>query len=802
MFQLKNAFLRISTLFLTLVISCCQSKKPEPLEAFLGESPSIEGKKEYLESPFVTAGDRVYMVGHQDGSFPDLGWHIKGEMGGIWNHPIKLMDGFDILISDGIDSIKLDKAVSFTNYPFANVHKFEWTEKNIEIERWQFVPDGVEGMVVQLVIKGNSGQQKIKVKFTGNSDLRPTWLGERTEMADGKDNANYDEKLEAWKVKDALNEWHLIFGSELSFDNNSTVSSNPTTDNTTSSNVEDTVFLFSGEKHLVNYFIAGSYNSLNEAEDTYNDLKNNFNEYFQSKQKRYSELAQLSKLTIPDKNMEQAFEWLKYNCDWLIRDVPGVGRGITAGIPDYPWWFGVDSEYALKGYMAIGQEEIVNKTIALLDSVSEAVNGNGKIIHEMSSNGAVFNPGNINETPQFASLIWEIYRWNGDKAFLEKYYPTVKKGLDWLMRDNDENGNLFPDGFGMMEIHGLDSEMIDVAAYTQRAFSDAAKMAKAVGDEEKISSYEWMAKNMAEKINSEFWSEEFNSYADFIGTDEQALHLIDDAIVRADTLNKPWATAELKETREAILKNPSSEPRPYVLHHNWVVNTPMEMGIADPDKALRALETAERFVNPFGVFVTGIDRDESAGSDDGSFKGSKVFSYTGAVMTLPTGVQVVAENNYGRPDKALNYLERMTRTFNYALPGSIYEVSPDYGMMTQAWNIYSYAVPIIQQFFGIHPDAANKKVTIKPQMPSKWDKASLENVVIADNNISVNYETPEGLKNIKVLNANSDWEITIELPNIDGNEYTIQTGEGKMSVEDQIVRITTTDNEITIAERK
>ena len=54
-----------------------------------------------------------------------------------------------------------------------------------------------------------------------------------------------------------------------------------------------------------------------------------------------------------------------------------------------------------------------------------------------------------------------------------------------------------------------------------------------------------------------------------------------------------------------------------MLHHNWVVNTPMEMGIADPEKAVLALETARNFVNPFGMFVTGIDRDESAGADEG-----------------------------------------------------------------------------------------------------------------------------------------------------------------------------------------
>ena len=265
-----------------------------------------------------------------------------------------------------------------------------------------------------------------------------------------------------------------------------------------------------------------------------------------------------------------------------------------------------------------------------------------------------------------------MYKWNGDVGFLERYFPTIESGLEWLMNEKDRDGNLFPEGFGMMEIHGLDSEMIDVASYTQRAFDDASKIAGELGNTERSNEYRELAGRIRDKINAQFWSEDFASFADFIGTNQQALHLIEDAIVRADTLNKPWAVKELEETRKTIEGSNSKEPRPFVLHHNWVVNTPMEMNIADEDKALTALETAKRFVNPFGVFVTGIDRDESAGSDEGSFQGSKIFSYTGAVMTLPTGVQAVAENNYGRSDDGLNYLERMTRTFSYALPGSIY----------------------------------------------------------------------------------------------------------------------------------
>ena len=121
------------------------------------------------------------------------------------------------------------------------------------------------------------------------------------------------------------------------------------------------------------------------------------------------------------------------------------------------------------------------------------------------------------------------------------------------MTENDSNKNLFPDGFGMMEIHGLDSEMIDVAVYTQKAFADASKMAKELREDSLASDYGKMASILEDKINKDFWAEEFNSYADFIGTDKQALHLIDDAIIRADTLNKPWAIEELEETKKSIL---------------------------------------------------------------------------------------------------------------------------------------------------------------------------------------------------------------------------------------------------------
>ena len=72
--------------------------------------------------PYVTAGDRAYLIGTQDGDFPDMGGHQEGEMGGLWLHPIKLIDGFWAQVTDAStnERVALSKAAVFINYPFGN----------------------------------------------------------------------------------------------------------------------------------------------------------------------------------------------------------------------------------------------------------------------------------------------------------------------------------------------------------------------------------------------------------------------------------------------------------------------------------------------------------------------------------------------------------------------------------------------------------------------------------------------------------------------------------------------------------
>ncbi len=761
----------LSVLIVVLLCSCGgphENPESESLQKLLWGQPHISGKKEYLSSPFVTAGDRVYMVGHQDGSFPDLGWHIGGEMGGIWNHPIKLMDGFDEALSTDGAIYCLQKADSFVNYPFANKHRFEWREQQLEIERFQFVPDGEEGLVVEFNIVNKSEAKKtISFALRCNFDLRPTWLGDRTGMKNDIDEVRFLDKEQVLLARDKSNSWFAVVGSSASA-KGSSLEFNGCVGNvgreSTARAMRYEIEVHAKSTSTLTVFIAGSYTSEEDAMKTFSRLKDNSFELLRNKIARYDSMRNTAKIHVPDPQIQQMLEWTKYTTDWLVRDVPEQGRGLSAGTPDYPWWFGCDNEYSLQGLLATGRHDLAKSTILLLKKISDKTNGNGRIIHEASTNGSVYNPGNTNETAQFIMLLWTYYQWTGDKAFIKQLYPDVIKGLDWLLKEKDPDGNLFPNGSGMTEIQGLDSEMIDVATYAQQALEAAAKISAALGETHNQKEFEDKASQLKKKINEQWWVAEDNSFADFISTRDKAIGLVKAAIIRADTLKKIAAVNELKARLKRVESSNDKSSKGYVVFHNAVVNSPMEVGIADPEKAKLALATARQYRNYFGAYVTGIDRSDDVDSVVAKAR-KKTFNYTGAVMTLPTGVLAIAEARYGNSDEALEYLKRLSHTFSYALPGSMYEVSPDFGMMAQAWNIYAVEKPVISHLFGIEPDAGNKQITLQPDFPSQWKQGSVENLKVGDNRISISVTVNGNEETYTIQQTKSDWKIVLPWKN-------------------------------------
>ena len=95
----------------------------------------------------VAAGTRAYSLGFEDGRFYANGWHITGEMGGVWTPPVKLVDG----VWFGLDDDWVGPATKFTSG--WGYTRFDLpTTAGLQVSRTDFVPDGRRGTLFGLTI--------------------------------------------------------------------------------------------------------------------------------------------------------------------------------------------------------------------------------------------------------------------------------------------------------------------------------------------------------------------------------------------------------------------------------------------------------------------------------------------------------------------------------------------------------------------------------------------------------------------------------------------------------------------------
>jgi hypothetical protein len=59
----------------------------------LPRSPELVETSRLRDRRAVAIGDRAYSTWTEDGLYPAMGFHTRGEMGGVWAPPVKLLDG-------------------------------------------------------------------------------------------------------------------------------------------------------------------------------------------------------------------------------------------------------------------------------------------------------------------------------------------------------------------------------------------------------------------------------------------------------------------------------------------------------------------------------------------------------------------------------------------------------------------------------------------------------------------------------------------------------------------------------------
>src|SRR3954454_895330 len=123
----------------------------------------------------VAAGTRAYSIGFQDGRFYANGWHITGEMGGLWTPPLKLADG----IWFGVDDEWVQPATRFTSGRGFVRYALPGA-KGLSLRRTDFVPDGRRAALYGLELTNPARTAKtVTVKVDVHSELMGAypWTG-------------------------------------------------------------------------------------------------------------------------------------------------------------------------------------------------------------------------------------------------------------------------------------------------------------------------------------------------------------------------------------------------------------------------------------------------------------------------------------------------------------------------------------------------------------------------------------------------------------------------------------------------
>ncbi|MGH2347188.1 MAG: hypothetical protein ACRDG4_18325, partial [Chloroflexota bacterium] len=180
-------------------------------------------KETRLDDPFTAAGDRAYLVGAQSGSFPPIGHHLPGQMGGLWAHPHKLLDGFWCAVQSADDTIVPDQlptrgrllsAVRFESFPWGVRQWFDLPAEELRVCRTLIVPDRMPGLMVDLTFSDIRGEARtLDVAFLAATNLRPGWSSFEDPEPAGDDRAAVDTPTGAIVAHDPTHTWAVAWGS-------------------------------------------------------------------------------------------------------------------------------------------------------------------------------------------------------------------------------------------------------------------------------------------------------------------------------------------------------------------------------------------------------------------------------------------------------------------------------------------------------------------------------------------------------------------------------------------------------------
>jgi hypothetical protein len=756
-------------------------------------APELSVSERLQDRRYGVAGERARAIGFQDGRWYANGWHITGEMGGVWSEPLKLVDG----VWFGIGDEWVGPATEFrSGWGYAEMDLPP--AAGLRLERTDFVPNGRRAALFGLEMTNPAPSARtVTVKVDAHSELLLeypwSFTGVTPNAADNQpDTAHFDAAAGALVFREqgqihpnaAPHDWAALVASNRDPVAGETGASPNEYRGPQGTNVcqaqeppsacDDGPFgkgkggqlryevtVPAGASRTLWVAVAGSDEGEAAARQELEAALTDPEAALAAKIAERERWGRFTRLSLPgDSRLKRAVDWGKQNILDLTRVAEDLeirwtdqgkqfpppegtvarARWVGAGFPDYPWMFATDGEYTAFASVAVGQFEAIKDHLRDLAEISDILNdGSGVVVHEVVSDGSIWF-GHDSRRPDGA------YNFNTDE--LVKFPSAV--ALVW--RWTGDNG--FRDGL-------YDFSKRTLRYVVERLDEDGDGWPEGSGNverggmgAEKLDNAVYLIRGLYDLADM---ARSRGDGATFAWARNRARNL------REEFEATWWMPAE-RQYADSIDTPPVGGPNDQQQDRHWIGVTPMEAellvrrepvpGLADRqhgDIALAERETpcysGSRPYN-LGLFHTGCGGGETG-------QGERT------IFGLNTAIQAVGEGNYGRlgPGEQQRYTDAeaepmfrqpYTGATPDEQPGALPEIlpSPDFGanidrcwtcraMFVQAWGHYGTAWPVVHQQLGVRPDLGRRELEVTPQVPPGRLRVAGSNIRLADGDLGV-----------------------------------------------------------------
>jgi len=649
----------------------------------------------------VRAWEFLPIVGTRAGLFGNESGQMEA-----WVYPLKIFRDFHLIFHVDGRAMPAESLVR-TLIVHPESATLVYAGDNFSVRETFFVPVRDPGAMILLEVETEQPLE-IEASFTGDFQLEwPAGLGGTF--------LDWDDQQHAFVFGEEQKKFFALVGSPSASAHSLAYQTNFSASERNSLRLGVTV---KGRDSKV-VVIAASMNGRADAQSNYQRLAASYRDLLRESARYYSDyLDRTVNLTLPDPQLQQAYDWSRISVIQGLVTNPSLGTGLVAGYrtsgtsqrPGFAWFFGRDSFWTSFALNSAGD---FATTRTALEFVSKFQREDGKIPHEISQ-GTSFVPwfkdfpyvyASADSTPLYIIAANDYVVHSGDVEFARQKWESLWKAYQFLRSTYDTQSLPQNFGFGHGWVEGGPLLPVKTEFYQSglglEALRALASLASLAGKADVSRDLQSAFDRQKPSFNQTFWSPE-----------------------------KAFAFALDQQSRR-------------VDELSVLTTVPMWFGLTDTDKTVATIQqlAAADHQTDWGMRIIS---NRSALYDGSGY-------HFGSVWPLFTGWASVGEYRYHQVFPAYANLRANALL---ALDGSLGHVaevlSGDYyqplstNSPHQIWSAAMVVSPILRGLLGIDTDAQTHSLRFAPHVPGKWRSFSVDNLHVGAAVVSVSYQKTPG----------------------------------------------------------